>query len=165
MLEKRDLVGRVSLFLPPLGLTWLGLQVYPIPKKPTHEDTRRWNVKPLLILGMMLCLLVISPQGAFADATIYSDQGGVSEAGVTFKGYAEDFETPDQSANQDGSSIPNGSNTTVVSNVEGANKRSLPHTGDTHSQLVFGAGIGLLGLGIYRWKKTTKKNEGTKNER
>ncbi|CAM2363580.1 LPXTG cell wall anchor domain-containing protein [Listeria seeligeri] len=110
-------------------------------------------MKQLLMLGIVMCFLVMSPQVIFADTT-HSDQGAVSEAGVTFKGYEKGSDTPTNKPKDP--PIPGGSDITVDSGDNEGNKGSLPRTGDTYSQLALGAGIGLVGLSIYRFKKAKK---------
>ncbi|WP_311772962.1 LPXTG cell wall anchor domain-containing protein [Listeria seeligeri] len=106
-------------------------------------------MKQLLILGIVMCFLVMSPQVIFADTT-HSGQGAVSEAGVTFKGYEKGSDAPNNPP------IPGGTDITVDSGDNEGNRGSLPRTGDTYSQLALGAGVGLVGLSIYRFKKAKK---------
>ncbi|EFS01575.1 LPXTG cell wall anchor domain-containing protein [Listeria seeligeri] len=109
-------------------------------------------MKQLLILGIVMCFLLTSPQVIFAN-TAHSAQGAVSEAGVTFKGYEKSSEAPNKPKDPP---IPGGTNITVDSGDNEGNKRSLPRTGDTYSQLALGAGVGLVGLSIYRLRKQKK---------
>ncbi|WP_099223833.1 LPXTG cell wall anchor domain-containing protein [Listeria costaricensis] len=108
----------------------------------------------------MTCSFIIMPQVISADTT-YSDQGAVSEAGITFSGY-EDGTKPSDDENHsgsDGSTIPDGSSRSIDQGDTTKSVISLPKTGDTQPQLAWVAGAGLICLGIYGLKKTSKKEQ------